>query len=125
MSAMDEIKRLDYSIVQSSRADRMPVDFTIEDEAGNTIASVWGAKSNDVDWECSHPDECVEYDDDETVGECMLCGSHCDWHYEADGGNVGDYYWEGKTRRPHEWYPQRDVGGLVKGVVEELDQGGL
>lgn len=111
----DELKDYGLSLRENDSPEREPVDFSVRDESGNEVASVWGAKSDDVDWECSHPSGYVEYEDDETQGECPLCGSYCDWHYEIDGER-------NKERVPHEWYPRQRAGGLIGKYLEELEE---
>lgn len=51
----------------------------------------------------------VSYTDDDERGVCERCGATCDWHYEKDSGNVGDYYWDGYERVPDKWYPPEDL----------------
>ena len=108
-----KFKDLGLFVVWSDAKDRQPIDFSIADEDDN-IAWVWGANPNDVDWECNHPYEFIEFGDDrEEQGECLLCGSYCDWHGVADENGY-------TTPEPHEWYPRRDVGGLIGEYLEEL-----
>ena len=110
MSAIDELRDRGYTLYESEAPDRLPIDFSIADEEDN-VAWVWGDR-HDTDFECNHPSDCVEYDDDETVGECKLCGQFCMWHYADDG--------EGhKERAPHEWTPRRTVGGLIGKILKE------
>lgn len=107
--SLDELE-LEYR--ESDAPDRLQIDFTITDEEEN-VAWVWG-DAKEVEWECNHPR--VEYDDDETVGECLVCGAVCDWHYEpyVDGDIVG------AERRPHEWYRPDHVGGAIADIINEL-----
>ena len=42
---------------------------------------------------CTHPEESIEFGEDDERGECKLCGATCDWHWENDvydGGDQGD-----------------------------------
>lgn len=98
-------------IVESDAPDRCLVDFYINDGEDN-VAWVYGDKFN-PSVECNHPSELIEYDDDETVGECLLCGATCDWHNEPD--EYGNTY-----KEPHEWYEKFLVGGLISKYLEEL-----
>lgn len=108
----DELKEYGLSIRESDNPEREPVDFSIEDNEDN-VAWVWGNKPTDIDFECNHPYECVEFGDGSEQGECALCGSYCDYHYEEDDrGN--------KVPEPHEWYPRRTPGGLIGKYLEEL-----
>lgn len=113
---MDRLKELGLTYRESDNPERMNIDFTIEDGEDN-VAWVWGDSSDDIDYECSHPS--VEYEDDEHVGVCELCGATCDWHYEDDCGNVGSYYWNGKEKVPHDWHYGKGVGGIIKQIIEE------
>lgn len=107
------LKVYGLSYRESDSPDRDEVDFTIEDKDDN-VAYVWGHSPSDVDWECNHPHQCIEFGSDrEEQGECMLCGAWCDWHYSAD--EEGHGYPEA-----HEWYPRRDVGGLIGRYLKEL-----
>lgn len=88
---------------------RFPVDFVVMND-GCEVAAVWGDNPDSVDSYCEHPEDCVEYDDDETVGECTICGDHCDWHWVSDE--------DCRYREPHLWYGN-EFGGMIK---EKLDQ---
>lgn len=110
---LDELKEYGLTLRENDSPDRDLVDFTIEDGEDN-VASVWGNKPDDVDFECSHPYQCIEFGaDQEEQGECLLCGSWCDWHGVPD--EDGHAYPE-----PHEWYLRRDVGGLIGKYLKEL-----
>lgn len=114
---MDELEEHGLKIRWSDNPDASPIDFSIEDDEDN-VAWVWGNTIDDVEVECNHP--VVEYDDDEPVGECPVCGATCSVHYEADTGNVEDYYWSGRTLVPHEWYPPQKVGGWIAKYLKDL-----
>ena len=123
MSAIDELKDCGLSLRESDSPERLPIDFTIEDETDN-VAYVWGDR-HDVEWECNHPSECVEWDvDDDSAptGQCLLCGSYCSGHYETDTGNVEGYHWASKEPHPTEWFPRKSVGGLIGKLLEEKDK---
>ena len=117
MSAIDELKDMGYTLFESEAPDRQKYDFSISDGEDN-VAWIWG-DDHDLDYECNHPSDCIEYDDDEPVGECILCGSHCSCHYVLDEGNVEDYHWSGRELVPNEWCLRHDVGGLLKKLVDE------
>ena len=108
--AEDELRLFGLSIRQTDAPDRKAIDFSIEDSEDN-VCWVWGDTPSDVEWECWHP--AVEFSSDpEDMGECVICGSHCEWHYEEDD--------EGhKVRTPHEWHslpqPRGIIGKLLKG----------
>lgn len=109
---LDELKEYGLTLRESDSPDRDLVDFVIED-GGDSVASVWGNKPDDVDFECSHPYQCIDFGDGEEQCECALCGSFGDYHYEKDD--------EGhKVPEPHEWYPRRNPGGLIGKYLKEL-----
>lgn len=117
----DELKEYDLHVEYSEAEDREPIDFEIRDRHGELYATVWGSEPyKDVQIDCSH--DLVEYDDDETVGECPICGATCYWHWEKDTGNVEDYHWEGERRVPHEWLVPDKIGGIVGRELKRLQE---
>lgn len=110
----EELKEYDLHVEHSEADDREPIDFEIRDDRGDLYATVWGSHpTDDVQIDCSH--DFVEYDDDETVGECPICGATCDWHYEDDG--------EGhRVRTPHDWHTSEKIGGIVGKYLQELQK---
>lgn len=117
-SVSEQLKEYGLAIRESDDPDRYEVDFNIEDGEDN-VAWVWGhglSKYEDLEpeFECNHPYQCIDFGDGEEQGECLLCGSYCDYHYEEDD--------EGhKVPEPHEWYPRRNVGGLIGKYLKELE----
>lgn len=118
---MEHIKTIDEKLADfglkiryNDAKDREPIDLSIEDGEDN-VAWVWGSEPfHDIEWECNHPNECIEYEDDETQGECLLCGSWCDWHEEVsadDGYTI-------KERIPHTWYPRQTAGGIIGEIID-------
>ena len=64
--------------------DGEPIDFSIDDGTDN-VAWVWGSEPfSDYEIECNHPDECIEWGDDDECGECLLCGDQCTWGWVDD-----------------------------------------
>ena len=109
-----ELKELGLHIEQSKEKDRLPIDFVICDENGGTVAKVWGdASQNDFDIECEHYG--AEFDDDETVGECPICGATCTWHWHisADDGYTI------KEQVPDQWDRPDKIGGIVGKYLNE------
>lgn len=102
----------EYKVRESDNPDREPIDFMVED-GGENVAWVWGKTPQDIGWECDHPT--VEFDDDETVGECVLCGATCDWHWNtyADAGYTQ------KEQVPYDWHKPEKVEGLIKEYLNE------
>ena len=119
----DKLKQYDLKIRQSDNPDREPIDFSIEDNNDN-VCWVWGSHPvDDVQVECDHPEQCIDYGDDDEQGECVLCGAKCDWHWEKDViDNYPDSIREIQVRVPHEWYHPRKIGGLVKECLDELKE---
>lgn len=111
-----ELADMGLRVRESDSPDRLKIDFSIEDEHDN-IAWVWGSGEivaidnkeygYDYEVECDHA--VIEYDDDETVGECLVCGKYCDWHWEGDG--------EYRERVPHDWH--EGDGGLINKYINE------
>lgn len=114
----EELKDYGLKVYWSEADDREPIDFSISDGEDN-VCWVWGSEPwKDVQIECDHPYGCVEYDDDETVGECALCGATCDWHYET---NLGDDMLV-KERIPHDWHMPDKIGGIVGRYLKRLQE---
>lgn len=112
-NAEKELAKRGYSIVYNDSSDAMPIDFAVMDKEDN-IAWIWGT-SKELDWECNHPDEWIEFGDIDEQGQCLLCGQFCDWHHtEDEEGN--------KVPAPHEWHPRRSVGGLIGKYLGEVER---
>lgn len=110
----EELEAYGLKVYESEAPDRERVDFSISDGTDN-VAFVWGDSPDNVEVECDHPYECVEFGSDiEDQGECLLCGAYCDWHYENDGEGHG-------VPEPHDWYRPRHVKGFIKEYIEEQE----
>lgn len=108
----EQLKGYGLTVRESDSPERQLVDFTVEDGEDN-VAWAWGDRPSDTEWECNHPYQCIDFGDGEEQCKCLLCGSFGDYHYEEDDqGN--------KVPEPHEWYPRRDVGGLIGEYLKEL-----
>lgn len=106
----------DLHIVQSNKEDRRKIDFKILDDRGEFCAEVFGNNPDDVEIVCEHP--AVEFDDDEHVGECPICGAWATWHWEMsadDGYTVKDKYIDS-------WDYQNVPGGIIGKYLEELQK---
>lgn len=113
-SVSEQLKDYGLIVRESDSPERQLVDFSVEDEEDN-VAWVWGDYLNDVEFECNHPYQCIDFGDGEEQGQCLLCGCYCDYHYEEDDkGN--------KVPEPHEWYPRRNVGGLMGDYLKEIQE---
>lgn len=96
--------------------DFEPIDYSFSDGEDN-VAWLWGSHpTDDVQCECNHPEQCMEWGDDDERGFCRLCGAECDWHYEtsADDG------YEIKERVPDTWYIPKKIGGVLGKYLKEL-----
>ena len=108
--------------------DYEPIDFSIDDGADN-VAWVWGSEPfSDFQVECNHPEECIEWGDDDERGECLLCGATCDWYWETDvvdeGHNEdGTYYaTTGEVREITDWHNRDKFGGLIGKYIKHLQE---
>ena len=110
----EELKEYDLHIVESEKGDRYPVDFEIRDNYNTFCAEVWGEDAEDMQIVCEHPT--VEFDDDEYVGECPLCGAWATWHWQesADDGYTV------KEQVVDTWDYQEVPGGILGKYLEEL-----
>ena len=111
----DELKEYDLHIEQSQEEDREPIDFEIRDDQNGLVATVWGSNPfNDVQIDCEH--YAAEFDDDEHVGECPICGATCTWHWHesADDGYTI------KEQVPDQWEKPKEIGGIVGKYLKEL-----
>ena len=112
----DRLKEYDLHVEWSEAEDKEAIDFEIRDNHDELYATVWGSEPfNDVQIDCEH---IAEYDDDETVGECPICGALCYWHWQesADDGYTI------KERVPHNWIRPNKIGGIVGRHLKELQE---
>lgn len=101
-----------------------PIDvvFSIDRQE---VASIVGSEPwNDYEVECSHPEECIEYDD-EAYGRCVLCGEECTWHWEHDVVNegrdaYGDYQVEGGDVREVDGWHLSGETGVIGEYIKHL-----
>lgn len=111
----EELAEIGLHPVYSEAEDREPIDFEIRgNRSGELYATVWGSHpTDDVQVDCEH--DFVDYIDDETVGECPLCGATCYWHWEIGDGGV-------KCRMPHEWVQPEEIGGIIGRELKRLQK---
>lgn len=118
----DALAEYDLKVRYNEAPDAEPIDWIIYDDEDN-VAFAWGSEPwKDVQVECNHPDQCIEYDDDEPVGRCALCGATCETHYEADEGNVEDYAWSGRRQVPTSWTMPNTPGGIIGDYLKDLQK---
>jgi hypothetical protein len=99
----------------SEAKDREPIDFEIRDDQDELWATVWGNwPVQDIQIDCDHP--VVEFEDDEQVGVCPVCGATCTWHWDvsADDG------YEVKEKIPDQWTRTEHIGGIVGESLDRL-----
>ena len=108
--------------------DVEPIDFSIDDGTDN-VAWVWGSEPfHDVEIECNHPEECIEWGDDDECGECLLCGAQCNWGWVDDVVNEGydgdgNYYVQtGKVREISDWHSEGKFKGLIGKYLKHLQE---
>lgn len=110
-----ELEVYGLHLEESKDPDKYLIDFEIKDDEGKIWTTVWGNNPfHDVNIECDHP--AVEFDDDEHVGECPICGAWATWHWHVsadDGYTV-------KEQVVDSWEPQEKMGGIVGKYLEIL-----
>lgn len=108
--------------------DYEPIDFSIDDGTDN-VAWVWGSHpTNDVVVECNHPEEALDWGDDDECGECLLCGDQCLWHWEEgeeyegtdDDGHPVSSKWG--DRVIDEWHHTGNKGLIGKYLKEMAER---
>lgn len=113
----DKLKEYGLHVEHSEADDREPIDFEIRDDQDELVATVWGSEPwHDVQIDCEHP--YVDFDDDETVGECPLCGATCTWYWDesADDGYTI------KVKMPDQWEKPEKIGGIVGEYLKKLQE---
>lgn len=113
----EELAEYGLHEVHSNEPDRKVLDVNIVDDDGKVWAEVWGDEpfgEYDVEVNCKHP--AVEFDDDEHVGECPICGSLATWHWEesADDGYTI------KEQVVDSWEQPDEVGGIIGNYINIL-----
>lgn len=123
----DKLKEYGLEVWESDSPERQLIDFVLQDkDTGEEYATVWGDSLEDVEVECNHPYQCVEWGDDDEQGVCLLCGATCDWHYEnqvVSEGHDEDGRYICQTADvcvPHDWYMPRKASGLIGEYIEQF-----
>lgn len=131
-----ELKKLGLAKIESEAKDREPIDFSIADEEDNrcwvygtyqTVALDNKRYLYDVSVECDHPDEAIEWGDDDECGECLLCGAQCSWHWEEEeeyeGKDEYGYPISSKSgyREIERWYDTEN-NGLIGEYLDQLEE---
>lgn len=113
----DKLKELGLHVEHSEDPNREPIDFEVRDEKGGLVATVWGSHpEQDVQIDCEHYG--AEFDDDESVGYCPICGATCTWywHVSADDGYTI------KEQVPDQWEMPDKIGGAVGEYLDYLQK---
>ena len=114
----EQLKEHYLHIEQNEKPNKYPIDFEIKDKQGKLWAAVWGESVNDIEIECDHP--AVEFDDDEHVGECVVCVAWTTWHWEKYNDDGYPCY----ERIVDSYIPQKEPGGIIKEYLKKLEQEG-
>ena len=120
-----ELNKLGLRKYEAEAEDREPIDFSISNEEDNKCWVYGSEPWRDYHVECDHPDEAIEWGDDDECGECLLCGAQCSWRWvEEDEYEGTDEYGDivsskSGYREIGEWH---DTGnkGLVGKYLEQL-----
>ena len=112
----EALKEYDLHMVESKEPDRRKIDFKIFDRHNTFCAEVSGDNPDDVEIDCEHPE--VEFDDDEHVGECPICGAWATWHW-GEYGEDGRVY---KEQVVDTWDYQNVPGGILGKYLKELKE---
>lgn len=131
---IEELNKLGLKKYESEAEDREPIDFSIANDEDN-VAWVYGTYQtvavdnkryeHDVRVECDHPEEALDWGDDDECGECLLCGAQCLWHWEEgeeyEGIDDDGYVVSSKhsDRVIDEWHPT-DNKGLIGKYLDQL-----
>lgn len=111
MSINEDLKEYDLHMESHKSTPVLLIDFEIKNDKGETYAEVWGSNPfDDCEVSCYH--DISEFDDDETVGECPLCGTTCNWIWVHDE--------DGKHREPYQWTKSEEIGGIIGKYLKEL-----
>lgn len=114
----DALNEYDLHAEWSEAEDREAIDFEIRDDGDTLWATVWGSEPwNDVQIDCDHP--AVEYSDDESVGECPICGATCFWHWDGYTDGDGGVY---KDRVVDQWDKPEKISGIVGEYLKGLQR---
>ena len=120
-----ELNKLGLKKYEAEAEDREPIDFSISNEEDNKCWVYGSEPWKDYYVECDHPDEAIEWGDDDECGECLLCGSQCSWRWvEEDEYEGNDEYGDivsskSGYREIAEWHKTENKG-LVGKYLEQL-----
>lgn len=111
-----DLEELGMHVEYSEAQDREPIDFEVRNDRDDLCATVWGSDPfDDVQVDCEH--DAVEFSDDDTVGECALCGAVCNWHWEvtSDGDTV-------MKERFIDGWDKPSIGGVIGKELKRLQK---
>lgn len=122
-----KIYHREHNAMKEDPDDYEPIDFSIDDGSDN-VAWVWGSEPfRDWQVECNHPEECLDWGDDDECGECLLCGAQCTWRWveeeEYERTDEYGYVISSKTgyRDIAEWHntPNKGIIGKYMKYLQE------
>lgn len=110
----EELEGFGLKVRHSDDPDSEPIDEVIYD-GEDEVAFVYGSEPfKDVQVECDHPNQCIDFGDGEEQGECLLCGATCDYHYEMDDDH--------EVPTPHMWHEPEQIGGIIGDYLKDLQK---
>ena len=116
----DKLKEYNLKVLYNTSTNSKPIDFSIADDEDN-VAWCWGSDPyDDVQIECNHPEECIEWGEDDECGICQICGAQCVWHWEKVYDDTTEKTI--KERKISEWNKPDRIGGIVGEYLDELDK---
>lgn len=126
---MKELEILNLTIEHSEADDREPIDFDVRDkETDERYATVWGSHpTDDIQWDCEHPEELIEFSDEDERAECPICGATFDWGYtpDVDEGRDKDGNYtarEIEVRTLGECHEAEKPSGLIGKVLKDIER---
>lgn len=126
---MNKLQELKLRIEHSEAEDREPIDFDVRDsESDERYATVWGSNpTNDLQWDCEHPEELIEFGDEDERAVCPICGATFDWGYTpdvAEGEDCdGNYYArEIKVRTIGECHEADKPAGIIGDIIKDIER---
>ena len=81
---MNEKYKINHIFRDDNDPDKTAIEFEIRDKDDELVANVWGENANDVEVDCEHPYDALDFTgiDDDECGKCEICGADVHWHRE-------------------------------------------
>lgn len=127
---MNKLEELKLRIEHSEAEDREPIDFDVRDsESDERYATVWGSNTtNDLQWDCEHPEELLEFGDDDERAVCPICGATFDWGWQEDVVDEGYddegmyYQTTGDVRVIGECHESDKPAGIIGDIIKDIER---